>query len=68
MTTYVTYIYFVVNESKVREPHYVCFNLFTELLPGVKEYSRKELKKAKRIPPILPLQEGYQIDYYRHNG
>ena len=57
------------NSLLVREPHYLCFHLFTDLDPYVnREYSRAELKQGKRIEPILPIQKGFQIDYYRHNG
>ena len=52
----------------VREPHYLAFNLFSGLAETNEEYTRKELKAAARIEPILPLKKGFQIDYYRHNG
>ena len=47
----------------------MCFHLFTDLDPPLDgEYSRGELKRGKRIQPVLPIQNGFQIDYYRHNG
>merc|ERR1712113_102236 len=56
-------------DCSVRQPHYLCFHLFTNLDPTLnREYTRAELKQGKRIEPILPIQKGFQIDYYRHNG
>ena len=52
----------------VREPHYLSLNIFTDLPARAFEYERAQLKSSTRIEPIFPVQTGYQIDYYRHNG
>ena len=62
---------------KVREPHYLCLNLFGgPNLPrieakngrGTCELTKAELKGSEHILPILPISKGFKIDYYRHNG
>ena len=60
-------LYSSANSLAVRDTHYLCFNLFTDLDPFVNgKYKRAELKSGKRIEPILPIQK--KIDYYHHNG
>jgi len=61
------YFQFLIDCS-VREPHYLAFNLFTDLKDHDEEYTRKELKASTHVEPVLPLKKGFQIDYYRHNG
>ena len=62
---------------KVREPHYLCLNLFGgPKLPrieakngrGTCELTKAELKGSDHMLPILPISKGFKIDYYRHNG
>ena len=62
---------------KVREPHYLCLNLFGgPNLPrieakngrGTCELTKAELKGSEHMLPILPISKGFKIDYYRHNG
>lgn len=65
------------NPFKVREPHYLCLNLFggpnlariqAKNGRGTCELTKAELKASDHILPILPISKGFKIDYYRHNG
>ena len=52
----------------VREPFHITLNLFTKLPPRGHNYDKASLLTAEKVHPVLPAQNGYVIDYYRHNG
>ena len=53
----------------VRKPHFVSINLFSGLPEKATEYTQNELLgKGQWTAPVLPMQAGYTLGPYKHNG
>ena len=53
----------------VRKPHFVSINLFSGLPEKDIEYTQNELLgKGQWTAPVLPMQAGYTLGPYKHNG
>ena len=53
----------------VRKPHFVSINLFSGLPEKATEYTQNELLgKGQWNAPVLPMQAGYTLGPYKHNG
>lgn len=57
-------------DCRLKEKRFLMFNIYQldDDAPTGQKMTKRELRDAKKIDPSLPKQEGYVIDYYRHNG
>ena len=56
-------------QYSVRKPHFVSINLFSGLPEKDIEYTQNELLgKGQWTAPVLPMQAGYTLGPYKHNG
>ena len=52
-----------------RKPHFVSINLFSDLPEKETEYTQNELLGKRRwTAPVLPMQAGFTVGPYNHNG
>jgi len=55
-------------DNEINTKFYISLNIFqsTDVITSYKKLSG--FSKRNRIPPLLPIQKGYTVDCYRHNG
>ena len=57
-------------DSPLKDSRYVMVNIYQKPEDGPFDgpVTTRQIRKMKKIEPVLPTQSGYVLDHYKHNG